>query len=109
MPSRTTCGRLWRRLRRQQHAGGIGTALDHAARHELAESIYDESERLNRLVANLLDMTRLEGGAMSIKKDWHSLEEIVGVVLNRLRQLAGHRVDTHLDPTLPLIRRSTIC
>ena len=42
--------------------------LDHAARQELAESIYEESERLNRLVANLLDMTRLEGGAMSVVK-----------------------------------------
>lgn len=78
--------------------------LDHAARRELAESIYDETERLNRLVANLLDMTRLEGGAMSIKKDWQSLEEIVGVVLNRLsRQLAEYRVETHLDPNLPLV------
>jgi len=81
-----------------------GMALDHAARHELAESIYDETERLNRLVANVLDMTRLEGEAMTIKKDWHSLEEIIGVVLNRLaRQLAGHHVEAHLDPNLPLV------
>ena len=78
--------------------------LDHGARHELAESIYEESERLNRLVANLLDMTRLEGGAMSIRKEWQSIEETVGVVLNRLaRQLGNHRVETHLDPELPLV------
>jgi two-component system sensor histidine kinase KdpD len=81
-----------------------GAALDHAARHELAESIFEETERLNRLVANLLDMTRLEGGAMSIKKDWQPLEEVVGVVLNRLaRQLADYCVETHLDATLPLV------
>ena len=78
--------------------------LDHAARHELAESIYEESERLSRLVANLLDMTRLEGGAMSIRKEWQSIEETVGVVLNRLaRQLREHRVETRLDPELPLV------
>jgi two-component system sensor histidine kinase KdpD len=78
--------------------------LNSASRHELAESIYDETHRLNRLVANLLDMTRLEGGGMSVKKDWQSIEEIVGVVLNRLvRQLKDYRVETRLDKDLPLV------
>ncbi len=78
--------------------------LDAAARRELAESIYDESERLNRLVANLLDMTRLEGGAISVRKEWQPIEEIIGVVLNRLtRQLKQLNVQMHLDPNLPLV------
>ncbi len=78
--------------------------LDAATRRELAESIYDESERLNRLVANLLDMTRLEGGAISVRKEWQPIEEIIGVVLNRLgRQLKNLTVEMHLDPNLPLV------
>jgi two-component system sensor histidine kinase KdpD len=79
-------------------------SLSRAARRELAESIFDETERLNRLVANLLDTTRLEGGAMTIKKEWQPLEEIVGVVLNRLtRPLRDYRVVTNLPPDLPLL------
>jgi two-component system, OmpR family, sensor histidine kinase KdpD len=78
--------------------------LDGATRRELAESIYEETERLNRLVANLLDMTRLEGGAISVRKEWQPIEEIVGVVLNRLaRQLQIFVVETRLDPALPLV------
>ena len=42
-------------------------SLSSAARRELAESILDESDRLNRLVANLLDMTRLEAGAIRLQ------------------------------------------
>ena len=78
--------------------------LDKQARRELAESIYDETERLNRLVGNLLDMTRLEGGAITMKKEWQPLEEIVGVVLNRLRRpLREFKVVTNLPADLPLV------
>lgn len=78
--------------------------LSQETRQELAESIYDEAERLNRLVANLLDMTRLEGGAMTVRKEWQPIEEIIGVVLNRLsRQLSRVEFTTHFDPDLPLV------
>ena len=104
MPFLTIYGRRSLRSRARVARWSSPERVGQAARKELAESIFDETERLNRLVANLLDMTRLEGGAMTVKKDWHSLEEIVGVVLNRFaRQLAEHRVETHLDPNLPLV------
>jgi two-component system sensor histidine kinase KdpD len=78
--------------------------LDAAARRELLEAIHEEAERLNRLVANLLDMTRLESGAVQIKKEWHSLEEIVGAALARLgKRLEGRRVTTRLPRDLPLV------
>ena len=78
--------------------------LESEVRRELAESIFDETERLNRLVANLLDMTRLEGGAITVRKEWQPIVEIIGVVLNRLaRPLKQHPVLTHLDPDLPLV------
>jgi len=60
--------------------------------------------RLNRLVANLLDMTRLESGALELKKEWHSLEEIVGAVLARTEPLAaGRRVTFQAPRELPLV------
>lgn len=78
--------------------------LPPAARRELTQSIVDETDRLNRLVANLLDMTRLEGGAIAVQKQWQPVEEIVGVVLGRLAtRLASHRVEVRLPGDLPLV------
>ena len=78
--------------------------LDAAARRELLQAIHEEAERLNRLVNNLLDMTRLESGAVEVRKDWHSLEEIVGAALARLGGRLGDRpVTTRLAPDLPLV------
>jgi two-component system sensor histidine kinase KdpD len=78
--------------------------IDPATRRELLESIYDEAESLNRLVGNLLDMTRLDAGALTVRKEWQSVEELVGVVLNRLaRKLADRQVTTRLPVDLPLI------
>ena len=82
-----------------------GNELGSDARRELAESILDESDRLNRLVANLLDMTRLEAGAISLQLALQPIEEVVGVVLNRLeRQLRDHPIQTDLPPDLPPAR-----
>lgn len=76
--------------------------LTSPARRELVESILDESDRLNRLVANLLDMTRLEAGAITLQRALQPIEEVIGVVLNRLeRQLRDHPVTTHFPPDLP--------
>lgn len=90
---------------------GAATSLLHqgdrfppGTRHELLQSIAEEADRLSRLVTNLLEMTRLDSGAVVIRRDWHSLEEIVGATLHRLSgSLAGHPVTTHLPPDLPLI------
>jgi len=61
-------------------------SFDAATRHELTQTIFDESNRLNRLVGNLLDMTRLESGAIVVRKEWQPLEEVIGVALARLDQ-----------------------
>jgi two-component system sensor histidine kinase KdpD len=77
-------------------------SLDPEVRRELAASIVDESERLNRLVANLLDMTRLQAGALEIRKQWQPVEEVIGASLSRLgRQLKDHPVTTHVPADLP--------
>jgi two-component system sensor histidine kinase KdpD len=83
------------------HAEG---ALDQPGRLELVQTICEEAEHLNRIIRNVLDMTRLESGAITVKKEWQSLEEIVGVVLNRLSEkLRDHPLTTRLPEDLPLL------
>jgi two-component system sensor histidine kinase KdpD len=78
-------------------------AFDERTREELISSIYDESERLGRLVANLLHMTRLESGAVRIKKEWQPVEEVVGSALNHLeRLLSGRKVSVQLPDGMPM-------
>ena len=45
---------------------------------ELLQTVYEEAERLNRLVRNLLDMTRVEAGALKLKREWQPIEEVIG-------------------------------
>lgn len=72
-----------------------GRQMSEATRQELLESIEQEAERLGRLVNNLLEMTRLESGKVTAKREWHPLEEIVGAALTRLeRTLSGREVST---------------
>ncbi|HTO90549.1 MAG TPA: sensor histidine kinase KdpD [Candidatus Sulfotelmatobacter sp.] len=73
-------------------------------RHELADTIADEATHLNRLVGDLLDVTRLESGALPLHRDWHSVQELVGVALGRLEAQIGSRVvRLDLSPELPLV------
>jgi two-component system sensor histidine kinase KdpD len=83
---------------------GAATALRDEAelpagsRVELIGTICDEAERLERLVANLLDMTRLEAGHVRLHREWIPLEEVLGSALGRMeKQLAKHQVRTELD------------
>ncbi len=81
-----------------------GGAQTPNARRELAQTIVEESRRMTRLVANLLEMVRLESGALQVQKEWQPLEEVVGVALIRLdERLAGRAVTTTLPPDLPLL------
>ncbi len=76
--------------------------LEPEARRELLQTAHEEAERLNRLVGNLLDMTRVAAGALVPKKEWHPLDEIVGVALNRLEErLTGREVMVTLPADLP--------
>jgi len=75
------------------------------SQQELIRSISDEAGRLDRLLKNLLDMTRLEAGAMPLRKDWNSLEEIVGTALRRVgSRLTAHQIGTSFPKNLPLVR-----
>jgi len=78
--------------------------LSPAARRDLLQTILEESRRMNRLIGNLLDMIRVESGALEVQKEWQPLEEVVGVALIRLEdRLRGHPVTVSLPPDLPLV------
>lgn len=70
-------------------------------RDGFASAIDREADRLNRLVANLLDMSRIEGGALRPQRDWYDLGELVREVLARLRPaLNGRPIDLTVAPGL---------
>jgi two-component system sensor histidine kinase KdpD len=74
------------------------------ARRELLETIQEESGWMDRLIRNLLDMTKLESGTLRLQKEWHPLEEIVGAALGRLEdRLKDRKVTTRLAEDLPLV------
>ena len=78
--------------------------LTDAAKRELIATIHEESKRMSTLVDNLLDMARLESGAVELARQWTPLEEIVGGVLSRLGPtLATHPVAVHLPNDLPMV------
>ena len=80
-------------------------ALDEAATDELLVTIRDESERLNRFIANLLDMTRLESGALEPNIGPHDVSDLVGAALKRAAQVLGDRkVELDLEPGLPMAK-----
>jgi two-component system sensor histidine kinase KdpD len=79
-------------------------ALDAETRADLITTIIDESERLNRFIANLLDMTRLESGAIVPNAALHDVGEIVGSALERASKiLAKHRVEVGLPEDVPMV------
>ncbi len=74
------------------------------ARRELAQDIYSQSERLNRFLSNLLEMTRLSAGKVGLKKEIQPLEEVVGAALSRMeKKLEGHSVTANLPEDLPML------
>lgn len=80
------------------------TTLDASTRRGLLETLFEEAERLNRLVRNLLDMTRLESRSVQVRKEWHSLEEIAGAALARVESLLKtYPLTVHLPDDLALV------
>jgi two-component system, OmpR family, sensor histidine kinase KdpD len=82
----------------------LGSALDDGQKADLLATIIDESERLNRFIANLLDMTRLEAGAIVPNAALHDVGEILGSALRRASKiLVQHRVEVELAADLPML------
>lgn len=79
-------------------------ALDAAARYDLLSAINEETDRLNRLVGDLLDMSRIEAGALRLKLDWCDLDELMRAVVRRLSpRMTAFHVKLDWLPDLPLM------
>lgn len=95
---------------------GAASALSEAndglsihARREMVDTICSEAERMERLINNLLDMTRLESGGLVINKEWQPLQEVVGSAMHQLdRRLRGRPIKINLPPDLPLIELDAV-
>lgn len=78
--------------------------LDEPTRRQLLETVADEAVWLNRLLENILQMSKLEAGAAAPNRQWHLLEEIVGSALHRVRQeIQQHEVVVRMPGDLPLV------
>jgi two-component system sensor histidine kinase KdpD len=78
--------------------------LDPANRRSLVDNAREETERLNRLVGNLLDITRIEAGALKVMREPCDVEDLVGAALEQLRsRLRQRTVQVDLPPDLPLV------
>ncbi|HEY7417988.1 MAG TPA: ATP-binding protein [Ktedonobacteraceae bacterium] len=71
-------------------------------RHSFVQAIIREADRLNRLVGNLLDMSRIEGGALKPEKEWYPIDELIHDVLDHLQPiLQGREVRTSIADNIP--------
>jgi two-component system, OmpR family, sensor histidine kinase KdpD len=90
--------------------GSAGTMRDFsrdltdAEKADLLSNIIDESERLNRFIANLLDMTKLESGAIAPNSSLHDLRELVGSALRRAKKILNrHQVELDFAEDIPMV------
>lgn len=82
----------------------LGDRLSAAERQELAETIDSESDHLNKLIGNLLDLSRLQAGALTLNSELNALEEVAGDVSARIWRTTGReRIKLTFPPDMPLI------
>ncbi len=83
----------------------LGAQMSAASRDDLLISIEEEAARLSRFVSNLLDMTRLEGGALNAKRDWVDVSDVIREAAERGRKtFPGRAIDVSLAANLPFVR-----
>jgi two-component system sensor histidine kinase KdpD len=81
-----------------------GAHFSAEARRDLLLTIQQSGERLHRYVVNLLDMSRLEAGALTVTRDWVELADLIGTALARMEEaLKRHRVVLNLPRDLPML------
>jgi two-component system sensor histidine kinase KdpD len=85
------------------------TSLEPSSRLELLRTIHEETNRLERIIRNVLNLTRLESGAIKVHKEWQPLEELIGVILNRYSDRFKERpLELKVPPELPIIPFDTL-
>ncbi len=84
-------------------------SLNTEARRELIDLAWEEAGRMNRFVSNLLDMTRLEAGALKIKKEPYDVQDLLGSCLGSLEpRLKGKKVKIDIPSDLPLVPMDSV-
>jgi two-component system, OmpR family, sensor histidine kinase KdpD len=87
----------------------LASGLSETEKRDLLATVIDESERLNRFIANLLDMTKLESGAIVPNTARQDIGEIVGSVLRRASKiLAHHKVSLELAADMPMLELDAV-
>lgn len=87
----------------------LGERMTQENRDDLLQSIEEESGRMSRFVANLLDMTRIEAGTLKPKQDWVDIADVVQSAVERTRKYApGRIIETGIAADLPLIRGDSV-
>ncbi|PYB71765.1 sensor histidine kinase [Rhizobium wuzhouense] len=87
----------------------LGERMTPENRDDLLQSIEEESGRMSRFVANLLDMTRIEAGTLKPKQDWVDIADVVQSAVERTRKHApGRVIETGIAADLPLIRGDSV-
>jgi len=85
------------------------SSLPDSDRSDLVATVVDQSERLNRFIANLLDMTRIEAGAMKPNLSFHYIGDLIGAALNRAAKiLAHHQVNISVPADLPMVQLDAV-
>jgi two-component system sensor histidine kinase KdpD len=81
-----------------------GGSMDEPSRRELLDTAKDGAVRLNRLVGDLLDMTRLEGGALRLRKEPSDVQDLIGTALTQLGEtISGRPIEIDIPPGLPFV------
>jgi two-component system sensor histidine kinase KdpD len=95
--------------------GSVSSLLDtetiysEEAKHELLESIREGANRMERIIANLLDTARIESGMMHLKHDWCDIEDIIGTALRRLNdQLKNRPLIVDISVDIPLLKADCV-
>ncbi|MGE0130605.1 MAG: DUF4118 domain-containing protein [Blastocatellales bacterium] len=85
--------------------GNEQITLDDEARREFLEIINEEADRLNHFVENMVELARIEAGAISLRRRWSSVEEIVAMARARAEVLTrNHRLEVELEKEMPAAR-----
>jgi two-component system sensor histidine kinase KdpD len=96
-------------LEEDETSEGKETRLTHETRLELMHSASEQTRQLNHLVGNLLDMTRIQSGSVSLKLSSVDIQDLVGAILNQMEvRLKGRQVDVHIPEGFPSIRVDTV-
>jgi two-component system, OmpR family, sensor histidine kinase KdpD len=72
---------------------------------EVASHLAEAGDRLNRVIENLLDMSRLNSGVLALKLDWHDVHDLIGVTLKKIgKNISSHTIRTVFPEALPFIK-----